>query len=53
LSGSAPAGKSSQHHQNANTNTTAKDIESGTNSPARTTDAAMPEVKKYEITEVC
>jgi hypothetical protein len=46
----APAGKSSQQHQN--TNTTVKDVESGTYSPARTTEAAMPEIQKYEITEV-
>jgi hypothetical protein len=46
----APAGKSSPQHQN--TNTTTKDIESGTYSPARTTEVAMSEVKKYEITEV-
>jgi hypothetical protein len=46
----APAGKNSQPHQN--TNTTVKDVESGTHSPARTTEAAMPEVKKYEIIEV-
>jgi hypothetical protein len=51
LVGGAPTGKNSQQHQN--TNTTVKDVESGTNTPsARTTDAAMPEVKKYEITEV-
>jgi hypothetical protein len=48
--GGANAGKSSQQHQN--TTATVKDVESGTHSPARPTDAAMPEVKKYEITEV-
>jgi hypothetical protein len=46
----APVGKNSQPPQN--TNTTVKDVESGTYSPARTTEVAMPEVKKYEITEV-
>jgi hypothetical protein len=47
---SAPTGKNSEQHQS--TNTIVKDVESGTHSPARTTEAAMPEVQKYEITEV-
>jgi hypothetical protein len=47
LNGSAPA----NNLQNANT--TGKDVESGTQSPAKTIDAVnMAEVKKYEITEV-
>jgi hypothetical protein len=57
LTGGAPAGKNSQHqqpqHHSRNTNTTTKDIESGTHSSITTaTDNAMPEVKKWEITEV-
>lgn len=50
------AGKSN-HHANGHANSAAvKDVESGTHSPARTTDntdVKMTEVKKYEITEVC
>jgi hypothetical protein len=49
LSGSAPAGN---HTQQQNTTAAAKDIESGTYTPAKTISATMPEVKKYEITEV-
>lgn len=51
LNGGAGARKN-DHGQLRNSNTAVKDVESGTHSPARTADVAMPEVKKYEITEV-
>jgi len=47
---SADTGRNSQQQQN--TTVATKDVESGIQTPAITTDAAMPEVKKYEITEV-
>lgn len=50
--GGAAAGKTSTHQQTANGHT-AKDIESGTPTPPKTTEPApsMSGVKKYEITE--
>jgi hypothetical protein len=53
LTGGAPAGKNGQHyHHHQNTNTTTKDVESGSHSPTTTSDATMPEIKKWEIIEV-
>jgi hypothetical protein len=54
FAGGAPAAKSGQQHPHQTTTTAIKDVESGTNTPpTTTTDSTMPEVKKYEITEVC
>lgn len=52
LTGGAPAGTHSQQQQHRDTITNAKDVESASHSPTTTTEATMPEVKKWEITEV-
>jgi hypothetical protein len=54
--GAPPAGKNgNQQLHSQNTNAAVKDVESGTNTPlARSTDPTiMPEIQKFEITEVC
>jgi hypothetical protein len=54
--GAPPAGKnSSQQLHSQNTNTAVKDVESGTNTPPTKSigTAVMPEIQKFEITEVC
>jgi hypothetical protein len=52
LTGGAPAGTNSQQQHHQDTITIAKDAESASHSPTTTTEATMPEVKKWEITEV-
>ncbi|KAH6018179.1 hypothetical protein HBI83_120190 [Parastagonospora nodorum] len=51
LTGGAPAGTNSQQQHHQDTITIAKDVESASHSPTTTTEATMPEVKKWEITE--
>jgi hypothetical protein len=54
--GAPPAVKNgNQQLHSQNTNAAVKDVESGTNTPlARSTDPTiMPEIQKFEITEVC
>lgn len=53
FAGGAGAGKTAGTHQHANG--LPKDIESGTQTPARAVEpqSTMAAVKKYEITEVC